>query len=297
MLLTKEVEITLHNQTIRYYENLGYHIPRYKNRSGNYSVKVGTKIIVKVKDLSRGSTVEVEVLCDYCKENIVKKPYYVYINSRKTVNKDCCNDIDCVNKKRKESHLILYGVDHYSKLDKQKEHMNNLLKLDQDFIAEEFLKANFILIGEYKNANIPVECICLNHIDKGIQKVRYNNIQSGNTKCCDYCSVRVRFGEDHWSWRGGITSENNKIRSSVEYIEWRSSVFRRDNYTCRCCNSSGNLQAHHIKNFSDNKDLRFDINNGVTLCKDCHKEFHSKYGKKNNDKSQLNEFIKKKVKS
>lgn len=54
---------------------------------------------------------------------------------------------------------------------------------------------------------------------------------------------------------------------------WRKKVFERDNYTCVLCNiRGGNLQADHIKPYSLYPDLRFDIDNGRTLCVICHKK-------------------------
>ena len=55
MLITKEVEVTLGVRNIRYYENLGYKIPKYEDRNHNMCVKRGTKINVKIEDLSEGS--------------------------------------------------------------------------------------------------------------------------------------------------------------------------------------------------------------------------------------------------
>lgn len=80
-------------------------------------------------------------------------------------------------------------------------------------------------------------------------------------------------GDKSYSWKGGITSKNAKIRNSPEYKVWRKSVFERDDYTCLLCGDRGGvLHADHIKKFSLYPSLRLDINNGRTLCVDCHKK-------------------------
>lgn len=81
-------------------------------------------------------------------------------------------------------------------------------------------------------------------------------------------------GAKNNNWQGGKTSENDKIRRSVEYKQWRIKVFERDNFTCLWCgdNRGGNLQADHIKPFAHFPELRFELSNGRTLCKECHKK-------------------------
>ena len=99
-------------------------------------------------------------------------------------------------------------------------------------------------------------------------------------------------GNNHWNWKGGITSENNKVRSSIELRLWREAVFARDNYTCQKYKiKGGKLHAHHILNFANNKELRLAIDNGVTLSDKAHREFHKKYGNKRNTPEQLKEFL------
>lgn len=121
-----------------------------------------------------------------------------------------------------------------------------------------------------------------------------NRLKRNNIKL----EKKVLRGEECYNWKGGITSENDRIRNSQEYRYWRNSVYELDNYTCQCCGDSkgGNLSAHHIENFSEYEDKRFDIDNGITLCDSCHSpsikgSFHHIYGTHNNTREQLNEYI------
>ena len=83
------------------------------------------------------------------------------------------------------------------------------------------------------------------------------------------------------------------IQGNNKYVEWRTTVFKRDNYKCRTCNKNSKyLNVHHIISYSqiikENNisslekalacDELWDINNGITLCKTCHKKLHSKKG-------------------
>ena len=57
-------------------------------------------------------------------------------------------------------------------------------------------------------------------------------------------------------------------------------MFARDGYTCQACEKKGiRVEAHHIKEQSNYPELRFDVNNGITLCRDCHKKTDN-YGSK-----------------
>lgn len=79
-------------------------------------------------------------------------------------------------------------------------------------------------------------------------------------------------GKNNHNWKGGVTSEYEKIRKSTIYKEWRKAVFERDNYTCIWCGQrGGNLNADRIKPFAFFPKLRFSIKNGRTLCEKCHR--------------------------
>ncbi len=100
-------------------------------------------------------------------------------------------------------------------------------------------------------------------------------------------------GKRNHAWQGGITPLRLKIRSGIEWQLWKEKVFQRDNFTCKKCGQyGGKLSAHHIEDFAHNIELRFGIENGITFCRNCHKEFHGIYGnKKGNNLEQLVEFL------
>ena len=56
------------------------------------------------------------------------------------------------------------------------------------------------------------------------------------------------------------------------YKEWRIRVYKRDKFRCQMprCKSKYKLQAHHIKKWSNAAALRYDVDNGITLCRNCH---------------------------
>lgn len=79
--------------------------------------------------------------------------------------------------------------------------------------------------------------------------------------------------EKNPAWKGGITKNSELLRSTTEFKKWRRKVFERDTYTCRICFQKGGvLEPHHIANVAAHLELAFDINNGVTLCINCHKK-------------------------
>jgi len=83
-------------------------------------------------------------------------------------------------------------------------------------------------------------------------------------------------GKDHWNWKGGVM-KGRKDRNLGIYKNWRRYVFERDNYTCQHCNKrGGDLEADHIKPWVDYPDLRYEVDNGRTLCLVCHRKRTSK---------------------
>jgi hypothetical protein len=135
------------------------------------------------------------------------------------------------------------------------------------------------------------------HTPEALEKIHIS--QLGNTKKLGYRfpeETRIRMseenrGENSSQWKGGITPMRRMIRESFEYREWIKKVFGRDNFTCQECGARGTyLHAHHVKQFSQileennittleearNCKELWDINNGITFCKKCHRKKHFK---------------------
>ncbi len=123
-----------------------------------------------------------------------------------------------------------------------------------------------------------------------LEKQRLSHIGKKQSK--ELIAKRIHKGEKSAHWKGWITPINKQIRWSDDFLTWRQSVFMRDKWLCRKCWKGKRLHAHHIKNFSQYPELRFSVDNWITLCKDHHIEFHNKYWRKNNNLQQLEEYLK-----
>ncbi len=143
------------------------------------------------------------------------------------------------------------------------------------------------------------ELICDNCGKEFIRTRKGSRIKEGQRtfctrKCEGQWNSKHRVGENSPSWKGGVTPIAVKVRNSKKYLEWRSDVFKRDNYTCQKCRDRNRkglgravyLQADHGKEFNiimrENNiqtlqdayscDELWDVSNGNTLCIDCHNE-------------------------
>jgi hypothetical protein len=94
-------------------------------------------------------------------------------------------------------------------------------------------------------------------------------------------------------WKGFVFEFEDPKRSKFKLGKFNLKVFQRDNFTCKICGKrGGELNAHHLNNWKQFPIERYKISNLVTLCKSCHRSFHSEYGTRNNIKEQFEEFLK-----
>jgi hypothetical protein len=135
------------------------------------------------------------------------------------------------------------------------------------------------------------------HCHKSFERKRINRPKNKELRFCSpQCSNeyngKFNRGSNHFNFNNNLTNEERIYkRDTYENIKWRISIFKKDEYTCKVCSQKGgDLNAHHFENYSTNKEKRFDINNGVTMCLKCHKNFHDNYGYKKNNKLQFEEF-------
>src|SRR3990167_1496308 len=96
---------------------------------------------------------------------------------------------------------------------------------------------------------------------------------SYQAKRCSRHRANHLMGENSPHWRGGKGTERHKLMGRYEYRIWREAVFARDNWTCQKCGERGcYLEANHIKPWALYPELRYAIDNGETLCRNCHKQ-------------------------
>lgn len=284
MLISKEVTLKWNAKIKKHYVDLGY---KY--------TKMGDEFKVKIEDLTKGSSAKVDVICDYCGQIYQVSWYSYYKLKQKENNTDCCSNPECTYIKSKESIKSKYGVTNVRML---------------DFINEKIANTNLERYGcenPFGNKEVQDKIKKYNEENYGVSysMQRPDVIEKAKQTCLEKYGVEnygKLYSETHTKelspvWKGGIT-HNREERSTLEYRRWRKSVFERDLYTCKCCgmkNGIGNgyveLHAHHIYNWKDNVELRYSIDNGITLCSDCHNKFHSLYGKKQNNIQQIKEFI------
>lgn len=164
-------------------------------------------------------------------------------------------------------------------------------KLDYSYVKATFEKEGYELIAsEYIGTKIPIEYKCpVGHIGK----IAFYNFEKMGQRCRK-CYLENNYGKNHPRYKPELTDEYRMSkRNSTALRQWYYDIKLRDDFTCAICGDDrgGNLNAHHFYSYADYPDKRLDMNNGITLCKTCHLEFHGEYGYGKNDIHQFIDFM------
>lgn len=223
---------------------------------------------ISVSHFVRYSFIEIE--CPNCKNNFSLN--LAYYNRRKSKGQKtfCCSQ-SCSSK-------ILNNLGFNSQKGTSKQEQMKLK-----------LKQNAIINPDYGMRG-------KNHKEDSIKKIIESLIGRPKSKETIDKHRQSNLGENNWNWLGGITPLNEQIRHCNEYDNWRNLIFKRDSYLCQDCKDPNKnyLNAHHIKEFNiimkENNIQNFDqalscqelwsLENGITLCEDCHDKIPKKKKRK-----------------
>lgn len=161
-----------------------------------------------------------------------------------------------------------------------------------EYIQEYARSRNAVFLdNRYKGTHVKHRWLCLVHNLENITS--FSIFGRGCLLAC--CNLENKSGKNNPRYNAAV-SDHDRVydRRSTKNKTWRQQVLRRDNCTCRKCSlhiSERKMTAHHIFSYLDNVDRRYDVENGITLCVQCHTEFHKRYGRGRNTESQIREFL------
>ena len=272
----------------KHYTDLGYSFTKMKD-----------EFDVKVKDLKHGSAAVVKISCDYCgREYDIMWQTYV-IHGKDLIKKDCCGNPECTGRKAQETIMSKYGVNCCLSVPefKRKQEETNLKKYGH---INPF--GNKDIQNKIREYNIEryggPACTCSPEV---IKKAKETNLKKYGVE--NYSQTKMfreqTRGENNHRWKGESRRTCRTERKDPEYQDWRKTVFARDHYTCQICGAHNHkgcgktvrLITHHLNSFKEFPKERTDVENGVTLCEQCHNHYHRLYGKCST-KEQFNNHLK-----
>ena len=148
-------------------------------------------------------------------------------------------------------------------------------------------------LSKTSSAKVEIRCDYCGHV-KTVTYARYYNHNHNGKTYCIHCYAKVFCtGSNSRRWNPTLTEEERENgRNYPEYMEFVKRVLARDMNTCYCCGKkTHNPEVHHLNGYNWFIKGRTDDSNAVTLCLNCHFNFHSIYGKGNNTKEQFEEWI------
>jgi len=139
-------------------------------------------------------------------------------------------------------------------------------------VQREFKERGYVFLDDfYEGVDFYHNCLCVcgEKDKKCLSAVRAN-------KKCKKCVKKRMSGSNNPNYNPNLTDEEREHnRDYPEYVEWAKTVKDDDEYCCYLCGLEGvRLVSHHILPFSKYPERRTSLENGITLCETCHKQFH-----------------------
>lgn len=209
-----------------------------------------------------------------------------YINSSTKIHckcKSCNNEWDTLPTTLLSGHGCPICGEEYAKIVNRRSH--------EDFMKEFKESGNhkIEIIGNYISCSHKIKVKCK---DCGkVWEMNPTKILAGQG--CSDCWYKFNTKENHHKWNPNKTNDERLIeRKYDEYYDFIDKVLKRDNYTCQITEQVGHkLNVHHLNGYNWDKENRTNIDNGITLSEEIHKEFHTLYGRGNNTKEQFIDFV------
>nr|WP_276537499.1 zinc-ribbon domain-containing protein [Bacillus infantis] len=219
--MEKEILVGVSSKNYKHYEDLGYFVDRYVDKKNRSLVKRGTKIVVKVTDLPRGSNVRVTKVCDDCGKH-VNNQYKIILDLRRDGDgKDRCKKCGNIRRGGIQKNSVSYenSLEFCARLNKQ------------DYLLEEFSRKNSRTpnnIAYKSNDSFFWNCKTCH----GEYKTKLSNRANG--KNCPFCSGRkVLLGyNDLWTTHPHIASLLNDKNRGYEITAGSN---RKENFKCAEC--------------------------------------------------------------
>jgi len=127
---------------------------------------------------------------------------------------------------------------------------------------------------------------------KQVQQTKEYKLKSSMCKMGNKNGMYGIVGSINAKWNPNLTDESRiKNRRTFKNMRWRKAIIKKFNSSCAICKRElTSMYVHHLNGYTAFPAERFDINNGVCLCEDCHIAFHKAYGFGDNTKEQFRDW-------
>jgi hypothetical protein len=211
----------------------------------------------------------------------------IYISSRHPLRFKC----NCGNEHKVSVDNLKRGKKRCPTCFRAKRANSRLLSLKEieDFILSKGYK--IISLNGYRKVTDKITILC----PKGHTVfVTYRSFKL-NEGGCRQCYFKRNVGENHHAFKHGRSKEDRMNRNicRIDHNKWKRQLLIRFDYSCVICGQRGGKKicAHHLNGYNWDIQNRYNLDNGIILCKSHHDEFHKIYKKGNNTHEQLIEYV------